>query len=126
MRKFKVNVNGILYNVEAQEERLIVAAAPIAQAATPTALASAPAQTITPVEFVAGDSPVKAPMPGKITKIIAQEGDIVNKGDVLMLLEAMKMQNEIGAPAGGTVKFINVTNGQSVKPGEVIAVISQL
>ncbi|MBP2664174.1 MAG: gcdC, partial [Firmicutes bacterium] len=71
----------------------------------------------------AGDTPVNAPMPGKVTKIVASVGQNVKKGEIILILEAMKMQNEIGSPADGTVKSINVTAGQSVKPGEVMAVI---
>jgi glutaconyl-CoA decarboxylase len=63
-------------------------------------------------------------MPGKVTKIVAKEGQKVKKGEVLMILEAMKMQNEIGSPVDGTIKSINVTAGQSVKPGETMAVLS--
>jgi glutaconyl-CoA decarboxylase len=62
-------------------------------------------------------------MPGKVSKVIAKEGSTVKKGDVIMLLEAMKMQNEIGAPAAGVVKSVNVAAGESVKPGQVLAVI---
>ena len=127
MRKFKVTVNGVAYNVEVAEEGVAVAAAPAASpapAAAPAAAAPAPAPAAAaPVEIAAGDTPVTAPMPGKVTKIVAKVGDKVKKGDVLMLLEAMKMQNEIGSPAGGTVKSINVTSGQGVKPGDVMAVI---
>lgn len=62
-------------------------------------------------------------MPGKVSKIVAKVGQTVKKGDVVLLLEAMKMQNEIGAPAAGTIKSINVNAGESVKPGHVMAVI---
>lgn len=133
MRRFKVSVNGVTYNVEVQEEGVSVAPAPV-RSATPAstpivkpavtaAPAPAPAPAAAPVELAAGDTPIAAPMPGKVTKVIAKEGDKVKKGDVLMILEAMKMQNEIGAPVAGTVKSINVTKGQGVKPGEVMAVI---
>ena len=62
-------------------------------------------------------------MPGKIVKVVAAAGAAVKKGEVVVILEAMKMQNEIVAPVDGTVKSINVAAGQSVKPGEVMAVI---
>ncbi len=64
-----------------------------------------------------------APMPGSVSKIVAKEGQTVKKGDVVLMLEAMKMQNEIMAPVGGTVKSINVAAGESVKPGQIMAVI---
>lgn len=133
MRKFKVKVDGVAYSVEVTEEGVAVVAAPpsaptvapvqpAASAAAPDApRAAAPAAA--PAEVKAGETPITAPMPGKITKILAKAGQTVKKGEVLMLLEAMKMQNEIGAPAAGTVKSINVSAGENVKPGQVMAVI---
>ena len=117
MRKFKVAVNGVTYNVEVQEGEVVAAAS------APPLPAAAPPVVATQVKIADGDTPVNSPMPGRVTKIVAKVGDAVKKGDVLMLLEAMKMQNEIGAPACGTVKSINVTKGQGVKPGDVMAVI---
>ncbi|MDR3589341.1 MAG: biotin/lipoyl-binding protein [Negativicutes bacterium] len=124
MRKFKVSVNGVSYSVEVQEEGMVVTPAPVAPAAPPAAPApAAPAPVSAPVAVAAGETPVKAPMPGKITKILAKAGDKVKKGDVLLLLEAMKMQNEIVAPGEGTVKSLHVSSGQGVKAGEVMVVI---
>lgn len=122
MRKFKVTVNGTSYNVEVEEESKSVTAVPCGQAVAPAAHAPSPAAA--PVEIAAGDSAIKAPMPGKITKVLVKKGDKVKKGDVLMILEAMKMQNEITSPASGCVTMMNAVNGKSVKPGEVMAVIS--
>ena len=62
-------------------------------------------------------------MPGKVSKVVAKVGDTVKKGDVVLLLEAMKMQNEIAAPVAGTVKAINVSAGENVKPGQTMAII---
>ena len=62
-------------------------------------------------------------MPGKVSKIVAKAGDAVKKGDVVLILEAMKMQNEIAAPVDGTVKSINVDVNENVKPGQIMAVI---
>jgi glutaconyl-CoA/methylmalonyl-CoA decarboxylase subunit gamma len=124
MRKFRVTVNDTSYNVEVQEEIKSVTAVPCGQAvvpAAPTVMVSA--QAAASVEIAAGDSAIKAPMPGKITKVLVKKGDTVKKGDVLMILEAMKMQNEITSPVGGCVTLMNVANGKSVKPGEVMAVI---
>ena len=133
MRKFKVMVNGVAYDVEVQEEGMTVApaAAPAlapAPAAAPTpvvapAPAAAPAPAPKAAEVGAGDTALNAPMPGKVTKIVAKEGDAVKKGDIIMVLEAMKMQNEIGAPVAGVVKSINVNAGENVKPGQTMAVI---
>ena len=123
MRKFKVNVNGVAYTVEVAEEG-VVAAAPVAAApvAAP-APAPAPAPAAAPAVVAAGDTPLTAPMPGKVSKIVAKAGDVVKKGDVVLMLEAMKMQNEIAAPVDGTVKSINVNVNENVKPGQTMAVI---
>ena len=116
MRKFKVNVNGVAYTVEVAEEG-VVAAAPVA------APAPAPVAAPAPAAVAAGDTPLTAPMPGKVSKIVAKAGDAVKKGDVVLMLEAMKMQNEIAAPVDGTVKSINVDVNENVKPGQIMAVI---
>lgn len=134
MRVFKVNVNGVAYNVEVQEEGVAIAASPAVAAAAPVtspapavvpAPQAAPAAAVqaAPAEVAVGDTPITAPMPGKVSKVVVKEGTTVKKGDVIMLLEAMKMQNEIGAPAAGVVKSINIAAGESVKPGQVLAVI---
>ena len=129
MRKFKVNVNGVAYNVEVAEEGVVavaapaaapVAAAPVA-AAAPAPVAEAP-KAPAPVA-AAGDTTMKAPMPGSVSKIVAKEGQTVKKGDVIIMLEAMKMQNEMASPVAGTVKSINVAVGESVKPGQIMAII---
>ena len=121
MRKFKVNVNGVAYTVEVAEEG-VVAAAPVA-AAPVAAPAPAPVAAPAPAAVAAGDTPLTAPMPGKVSKIVAKAGDAVKKGDVVLMLEAMKMQNEIAAPVYGTVKSINVDVNENVKPGQIMAVI---
>ncbi|SDF16287.1 biotin/lipoyl-containing protein [Sporomusa acidovorans] len=124
MRKFRVTVNGVTYNVKVQEEIKSVAAVAGSQAVVPVAPAvAAPSPAAAPVDIAAGDTAVKAPMPGKVTKVLVKKGDRVKKGDVLLILEAMKMQNEITSPASGCVKLMNIANGQGVKPGEVMAVI---
>lgn len=123
MKKFNIKVNGTAYEVEVEE----VKAATPSKATAPTApakpaakpAAAAPAQTA----VAAGDTPVNAPMPGKIVKLVATAGQAVKQGEVLLILEAMKMQNEISAPVAGTLKGFNVAAGQNVKPGEVLAVI---
>ena len=121
MRKFKVNVNSVAYTVEVAEEG-VVAAAPVA-AAPVAAPAPAPVAAPAPAAVAAGDTPLTAPMPGKVSKIVAKAGDAVKKGDVVLMLEAMKMQNEIAAPVDGTVKSINVDVNENVKPGQIMAVI---
>ncbi|MBP2633267.1 MAG: biotin/lipoyl attachment protein [Firmicutes bacterium] len=125
MKKFNIKVNGTAYEVEVEEIKAAAApkaaapAAPAKPAAAAPAPAAAPAQTA----VAAGDTPVNAPMPGKIVKLVATAGQAVKKGEVLLILEAMKMQNEISAPVDGTLKGFNVAAGQNVKPGEVLAVI---
>lgn len=126
MKKFNIKVNGNSYEVEIEEVKAAAAAAAPKAAAVPKAAAAPKAPAAPKVEQVAvgaGDTPVNAPMPGKIVKLVASAGQAVKKGDVLLILEAMKMQNEITAPADGTVKAFNVAAGQNVKPGEVLAVL---
>jgi biotin carboxyl carrier protein len=137
MRSFKVLVNKVAYAVEVQEEGVYdvaaLAAAPAPERpkaaaaflAAPPAAARAKAAAAAPAEIAAGDIPLKAPMPGTITKLMAKAGQSIKRGDVLMLLEAMKMQNEIGAPSAGTVKSVHVSLGEIVKPGQLMAVISR-
>jgi biotin carboxyl carrier protein len=124
MKKFNITVNGTAYQVEVEEAKAVAAPAakPAAAPAAPKAaapVAAAPAAA----EVGAGETGVPSPMPGKIVKVLAQAGQAVKKGDVLLILEAMKMQNEITAPVDGTVKSINVAPDQSVKPNEILAVI---
>ncbi|MBP2656959.1 MAG: gcdC [Firmicutes bacterium] len=117
MREFTVEVNGVPYSVVVKEKGVTSVIAPA------VALAPAPAPKAAPAEVAAGDTPITAPMPGKITRIIAKAGAKVNRGDIILILEAMKMQNEIGASTAGIVKSIHVGIGQNVKPGEIMAVI---
>ena len=126
MKKFNITVNGTAYQVEVEEIKE-AKAAPAAKAAAPAAKAAAPAPVAAAApaaaEVGAGDTPVTAPMPGKIIKVVAEAGKAVKKGEVLMILEAMKMQNEITAPVDGTVKSINAAADQGVKGGDILAVI---
>ncbi|MBP2649605.1 MAG: gcdC [Firmicutes bacterium] len=133
MKRFKVTVNGVSYNVEVEEEggAAFASPAPVVRPPSPAQpVFSAPVMSkkhepiVPAVEVAAGDTPIASPMPGKVIKVVAKEQDKVNKGDVLMILEAMKMQNEISAPVSGTVKTLTVEAGQNVKPGEVMAVIT--
>lgn len=127
MKKFNVTVNGTAYEVEVQEvkaEGAVAAAPKAAPAAAPKAApapAAAPKAAAEPVP--AGAATVKAPMPGKILSVAVSEGQAVKKGDTLLVLEAMKMQNEIAAPADGTVKQIRVAANQTVSTGEDMIVL---
>lgn len=117
MRKFNVNVNGKIYVVEIEEtgEQAPVAAAP-APAATP-----APAPAPAPAAPVAsGNVNINAPMPGTILDVKVKVGDTVKAGDVLCVLEAMKMENEMVAPQNGKVTSI-VAKGATVNTGDLLA-----
>lgn len=135
--RYQVTVNGQVFdvNVEALDGAApapVAAAAPApaaAPAATPApaaapAPAPAPAAEAAPAPAPAGNgAPVESPMPGKILKIMAPAGTSVTKGQTIMILEAMKMENEIPAPCDGTVSSVNVTEGASVNTGDVLALI---
>ncbi|EPP16961.1 acetyl-CoA carboxylase biotin carboxyl carrier protein subunit [Megasphaera sp. BL7] len=135
MKKFKVTVNGKAYEVEVEEMGGVPAAAPAPQVAAAPAPAApaptpaaAPAPAATPAPAVGGPIPegaitVKAPMPGKISALKAEAGKAVKRGDIILVLEAMKMQNDITATADGTLHEIRVNPGDNVKTGDVLAVI---
>jgi glutaconyl-CoA decarboxylase len=127
MRKFMINVNGNSYEVEVEEIKDGVVAAPAAQpkpaAAAPkpaAAPAPAPKPAAAPAAVPAGASTVTSPMPGTILSINVKAGDTVKKGQVLCILEAMKMENEIMAGADGTIASVGVSQGDSVSTGQVL------
>lgn len=111
MKTYKVNVNGTQYMVEIE---LIDGA----QAA------SAPAAAPAPAPVSAGGETVKSPMPGTILDVKVKVGDKVEEGQLLMILEAMKMENEIMAPVSGTVASVNVSAGSAVASGDVLCSIN--
>ncbi len=113
MKKYRVNVNGTVYEVEL-EEMIGAPAAPTAPAAAPAAPAAAPA---------AGGEKVTSPMPGTILSVNVAAGDAVKRGQVLMILEAMKMENEIMCPCDGTVTSVSVTKGTAVESGTLLCTI---
>lgn len=131
MKKFNITVNGKAYEVEVEEVGGVAspvqrtaprAAAPAASAAP--APAAAPKAAAAPAAPVAeGGEKVVSPMPGTIFDIKVAVGDTVSQGDVLLILEAMKMENEIMAPTGGKVLSINTNKGASVNSGDVLVVI---
>lgn len=134
MKKFKVTVNGKSYEVDVEELGTAGPAAPVTPAPAPVA-ATSPTPTPAPASAAAaatqaapkGPIPdsavvVKAPMPGKISAI-KQENGSVTRGSVILVLEAMKMQNDIPAPQDGTLTEVRVAVGDNVKTGDVLAVI---
>lgn len=128
MRKFMINVNGTSYNVEVEELggfSAPVAAPAAAPAPAPAAAPSAPAAPKAAAAApVADGTQVQAPMPGNILDVKVSAGDTVAEGDVLMILEAMKMENDILAPAAGKVVSVQVAKGASVNSGDVLAVLA--
>ncbi len=118
MKTYKVNVNGTQYTVEIE---LIDGAA--AQASAPAA-APAPQAAPAPAAAPAGGETVTSPMPGTILDVKVAAGQAVKSGDVLMVLEAMKMENEIMAPCDGTVAAVNVSKGSAVQSGDVLCSIN--
>ena len=120
MKYYNITVNGVAYSVSVEETAAgaaPVAAAPAAPKA-PAAPAAAP-KAAAPAG-AAGAVSVKAPMPGNILDVKVAAGASVKAGDVLVILEAMKMENEIVAPQDGTVASINVHKGDTVNSGDTL------
>ena len=127
MKRFNVTVNGVTYDVVVEEVGGAPAApvaapaiAPTAPVAAPAAPAAAPAPKASGAQ---GAVKVTAPMPGTIMKVNVSVGAAVKKGDVLCVLEAMKMENDICAPEDGTVASVNVQKGVSVNTDEVLVTL---
>ena len=120
MKTYTITVNGTVYSVTV-EEGASTGAAPVA--AAPVAAAPAPAPAAAP-EGAQGSVTVNAQMPGKILGVKASVGQAVKKGDVVVVLEAMKMENDIVAPQDGTIASINVAVGDSVDSGAVLATLN--
>ena len=132
--KYKVTLNNRTYEVEVEQgEAMLVdeyeafapAPAAVPAAAAPVAApAAAPAPAPAPAAALAAGEVVKSPMPGNILKIVVSQGQKVKEGDVLIVLEAMKMENEIVAPKAGSVAQIAVSKGQVVETGSPLIVIA--
>ena len=123
MRNFLVNVNGTQYQISVEEidGQAAAAAAAAAPVAAPVAVpAAAPAPVAAPS---AGAVAIESPMPGNILKVNVKPGDAVQEGDLLMILEAMKMENEIVAPRDATVAQVVTSKGSNVDTGAPLVVL---
>ena len=125
MKNLIVTVNGVAYNVTVEEGTGTAAAsAPVAAApAAAQAPAAAPAAPAAPAG-AAGSVTVTAPMPGNILDVKVKAGDSVKAGDTLLILEAMKMENEISAPQDGTIASVNVRKGDVVNSGDLLCTMN--
>ena len=123
MKNYRITVNGTAYDVAVEEVSggSAPAAAPAPKAAPAAAPAPAPKAQ---AGGTAGSVIVAAPMPGKILNVKSSVGASVKKGDVILVLEAMKMENEVVAPEDGTVASINVAAGDSVEAGDTLATLN--
>lgn len=130
MKNYTITVNGNVYEVTVEEGFTGAAkaapapapkAAPAPRAAAPAPAPAAPAPAPAPA---AGSVAVTAPMPGKILGVKLQAGTAVKRGQVILILEAMKMENEIVAPQDGTIASINVAVGDMVEPGATLATLN--
>lgn len=132
MKKFNITVNGVSYEVDVEEVKdgapaasaaprpaAAPAAAPAPAAPKPQAAAPAAPAAAAPV----GGTTVEAPMPGNVWKVLVKEGQEVKDGETLIILEAMKMENEIPAPCDGVVASLHVAEGAAVNGGDILVSI---
>ncbi len=121
MKKYVITVNGNKYEVEVEEVGSVVTKAAPAPAPAPKAApAPASAPKAAKVESSGVSKPVTAPMPGNIINIVVKPGDVVKKGQTLLVFEAMKMENDLASPSEGKVVGINVSKGSIVAAGDVL------
>ena len=131
MKTYNITVNGVTYTVSVEEVNGAAAPAAAAAPVAAPAPAAAPAPVAAPKPAAApkksgaaGAISVKAPMPGNIIKVNAKVGDSVKKGDVLVVLEAMKMENDICAPEDGTVASVETSQGATVETDAVLVTLN--
>jgi biotin carboxyl carrier protein len=130
MKKFQITFKGQVYELDVEEiggavsTGKKVASSPVSPSAPAPVPAQAPApKAAAPTAVPAGAQAVLAPMPGKILAVNIKTGDSVKRGDVIFILEAMKMQNEIMANQDGKISKVNAVVGQTVSTGDVLAVL---
>ena len=133
MKTYNITINGVTYAVEVEEVGGVAsapvaapapAAAPAAHAAPKAAPAPAAAPAAPKAAGKAGSVTIKAPMPGNIIKVNVKPGDAIKKGDVLVVLEAMKMENDVCAPEDGTVASVEVAKGATVETDAVLVTLN--
>ena len=138
MKNYTITVNGNVYEVTVEEGFTGKASSPTARPAAPAPAPAAPASAPAPAPVkpaapapapapaapAVGSITVSAPMPGKILGVKTSVGTAVKKGQVILILEAMKMENEIVAPEDGTVASVNVSVGEMVEPGATLATLN--
>ena len=128
MKRYSVTVNGVVYDVVVEEVAAgaapVVASAPVAAPAPAAAPAAAPAPAAKPAADANAKCSVSAPMPGNILAVNVKVGDKVEKGAVLCILEAMKMENGVMAPEAGTVTSVTVSKGSAVQAGDVLVTLA--
>ncbi len=120
MKHLKITVNGVAYDVQVEEADGSAVSAPSAAPAPAAKAAPAPKKAAA----AASGDPINSPMPGTIVNVPVKAGQAVKAGDVLVILEAMKMENEIKAPKDGTVTSVNVNKGESVNTGTLLVTLA--
>ncbi len=124
MKQYRITVNGVTYSVSVEE---LASNAPVAApmfAPASVAAPAAPAPEAPVAQGTTGSFAVKAPMPGTVNRVCVKVGDTVKKGDLLLVLEAMKMENDITADQDGTVSSIEVNQGASVATDTVLITLA--
>ena len=126
MKTYNITVNGVTYTVSVEEVSAdaVPIAAPAPVAAAPKAVPAATPKAAAKTSAAAGAISVKAPMPGNILKVNCKAGDTVKKGDVLIVLEAMKMENDVCAPQDGVVASVEVAQGATVDTDALLVTLN--
>ena len=127
MKKYNITVNGTTYEVLVEEADAVSATATYAAPApvvTPVAAPAAPKAAPKAATVASGAAKVTSPMPGTILAVKVSVGQQVKKGDVICVLEAMKMENDVPAPQDGVIASVNVQKGASVNAGDVLASVN--